>query len=350
MVAETILVYHYNVGGLKMAENGKLKILYLLDIMRKTDKDHPLNTPQILAKLNEKGVSAERKAIKRDLDALTEAGYKIEKDTNHNDGYYMDSQSFNDAELKLLADAVASAKFLTVKESKELIDKIKSLASKEAEKVIKANIFMDDSFKMTDSEFVNKCMVIIKAIAEHKQIKFRHETLGAKNKRVEKWEGYFYKATPYYMGMWGPEYFVIANTTGHSNVSSYRLEMMADVEMIDEPATPMSKVDDLKGIGKGGRTLGNFIKETIRLQPGNETHSIKISGNNSVRIEVLKKFGNNIMIRDLPGDRFSVNLDVKDSEGIFQWLAKYGSNVKLEWPEEDVEKYKAYLQAILAQY
>lgn len=333
-----------------MAENGKLKILYLLDIMKKTDKNHPLNTPQILSKLNEMGVSAERKAIKRDLDALDEAGYKIQKAANHNDGYYMESQSFDDAELKLLADAVASAKFLTVKESKELINKIKALASKEAEKVIKANIFMDDSFKMSDSEFVGKCKVIIKAIAEHKQIKFRYETLGANNKRVEKWEGYFYQATPYYMGMWGPEYFVIANTKGHSNASAYRVEMMADVEMIDEPATPMSKVDELKDIGKSGRTLGNYIKETIHLQPGNETHTIKISAKNSIRIEVLKKFGNDIMIRDLPGDRFSVNLEVKNSEGIFQWLAKYGSNVKLEWPEEDVERYKAHLQTILDQY
>ena len=333
-----------------MAENGKLKILYLLDIMRKTDKDHPINTPQILAKLDEKGVSAERKAIKRDLDALTEAGYKIEKASNHNDGYYMDSQSFNDAELKLLADAVASAKFLTVKESKELIDKIKSLASKEAEKVIKANIFMDDSFKMKDTEFVGKCRVIIKAIAEHKQIKFRYETLGANNKRVEKWEGYFYKATPYYMGMWGPEYFVIANTTGHSNASPYRLEMMADVEMINEPATPMRQVEQLKEIGKNGRTLGNYIKETIHLQPGNGTHAIKISGENSIRIDVIKKFGNNIMIRDLPNNRFSVNLDVEEGEGLFQWLAKYGSNVRLEWPEEDVEKYKSYVRSILDQY
>ena len=333
-----------------MAENGKLKILYLLDIMKKTDKDHPINTPQILSKLSERGIKAERKAISRDLDALTEAGYRVVKAPNHNDGYYMESQSFDDAELKILADSVAAAKFLTVKESKELIDKIKALASKETEKVIKANVYMDDSFKLTDTDFVGKCKVIIKAIAEHKQIKFRYESLGEKNKRIEKWEGYFYKATPYYMGMWGPEYFVIANTTGHSNASSYRLEMMADVEILDEPATPMSKVDELKDIGRGGRTLGKYIKEAIHLQPGNETHSIKISGNNAIRIEVIKKFGNNIMIRDLPNDRFSVNLDVKDSEGIFQWLARYGSNIKLEWPEEDVLKYKEYISSILEQY
>ena len=50
-----------------MAENSKLKILYILDIMKKTDALHPLNTTQIAEKLLNYGIKAERKSIGRDL-------------------------------------------------------------------------------------------------------------------------------------------------------------------------------------------------------------------------------------------------------------------------------------------
>ncbi len=39
-----------------MAENSKLKILYILDIMKKTDAQHPLNTTQIAEKLMNYGI------------------------------------------------------------------------------------------------------------------------------------------------------------------------------------------------------------------------------------------------------------------------------------------------------
>ena len=95
-----------------MTEKNKLKILYILEMMRKTDENHPLNSSQIAAKLKRQGMEVERKSIGRVLDSLEEAGYSIIKCENHNLGWYMVDQEFENYEIKMLADAVATAKFL----------------------------------------------------------------------------------------------------------------------------------------------------------------------------------------------------------------------------------------------
>ena len=49
----------------------KLKLYYLSQIMiRKTDDDHALTMPQIIDLLSEQGISADRKSIYDDFDAL----------------------------------------------------------------------------------------------------------------------------------------------------------------------------------------------------------------------------------------------------------------------------------------
>ena len=126
-----------------MTGNSKLKIIYILEIMKKTDEHHPINTTQIAEKLASYGIQAERKSIARDIRCLEDAGFSIAKCVNHNDGWYMFDQEFEDHELKMLVDAVASAKFLTMEDSRRLIKKLKKLATKDGEEIINATLIID---------------------------------------------------------------------------------------------------------------------------------------------------------------------------------------------------------------
>ena len=54
-------------------EDNKKRLLYILDMMKKTDENHPLNSTQIIEKLAEKGIKAERKAVSRDVKFLGES-------------------------------------------------------------------------------------------------------------------------------------------------------------------------------------------------------------------------------------------------------------------------------------
>ena len=103
-------------------EGQKRKLLVLLEILaRETDEKHPLSVPQLVEKLQEHGVVAERKSVYDDLNTLNnlpDTKYEIVQQRGRGGGYYMTDAPFELAELKLLVDAVYASKFITARKSK----------------------------------------------------------------------------------------------------------------------------------------------------------------------------------------------------------------------------------------
>ena len=333
-----------------MAESGVLKILLVLDILKRTDEYHPVNSSQIIEQLNKQGLNAERKSIGKYIQALRdEMDYDIVLCDNKNLGWYMRGQEFEDYELKMLADSVASAKFLTASNSRSLIKKIQKLATKEGERIIKNMMVLDDSMKMGDPMFAIKFDEIMRAISDGRKVSFKYMEWGPGNKLVPRKNGKTYVISPYYLGVWGHEYFVVANTDPYDNVSAYRVEMMSDLETLSDKSRPMKEIKELEGIGKNGRTFINFIKESVNLKSG-ETCSIKISGINHLRKEVMKKFGSNLTFRDQGDDRFVVHVEAANSRGFYEWIAGYGACMKIEGPQQCIDRYKDFLLETLEHY
>ena len=96
--------------------NQKLKLLYLMEILlQQTDERHPMTVPGMIAQLAQRGISAERKSIYGDLEALRTFGMDIVQTKTKTTGYYVGSRTFEVPELKLLVDSVQSSKFITHK-------------------------------------------------------------------------------------------------------------------------------------------------------------------------------------------------------------------------------------------
>lgn len=95
--------------------NQKLKILYLAKILlENTDANYDITLQEIIDKLPANNVTAERKSLYDDIAQLDDFGIKIRK-TQYGKTYHCQviNQDFELAELKLLVDSVASAKFIT---------------------------------------------------------------------------------------------------------------------------------------------------------------------------------------------------------------------------------------------
>lgn len=334
-----------------MAKSNVLKILYVFDMLKRTDENHPINTTQIIENLMKAGFEkAERKAIGNYITILRdEMDYDIILCDNKNLGWYMVNQEFEDYELKMLCDAVSSAKFLTANSTNSLIKKIRKQATVDGDRIIKAGLVVDDSLKMSDSKFTLKFDTIMRAIADGKQITFQYETIGSGGEKIPKYNGRIYEVSPYYLGIWKHEYFVIANTNPHDNVSPYHLSLMTNVKMTDKKIKPMSEVEQLKKINKNGRTFGDFLKESVNLFTNN-VKSIDISGINILRPEVVKKFGSNITFINQGDDRFKVRINASDSLGFYQWIAGFGNSIKIDGPDECIDGFKQFLKDALEQY
>ena len=95
-------------------QSQKKKLLCLLQILReRTDENHVMSATELCNALKEYGVSAERKSIYTDIEALQECGFDIVQNKGTNGGYYIGEREFELAELKLLVDAVQASKFVT---------------------------------------------------------------------------------------------------------------------------------------------------------------------------------------------------------------------------------------------
>ena len=89
----------------------KLKIVYIMQmLLERTDEQHVLSTKELIARLAAYGISAERKSIYDDIQALIDYGMDILKIGGKNGGYYISQRDFELPELKLLVDAVQSSK------------------------------------------------------------------------------------------------------------------------------------------------------------------------------------------------------------------------------------------------
>ena len=103
--------------------NGKYRVLFLKKMFLKlTDSEHYLSMSMIIANLTQNGFSAGKRTIKEDIDVLVHMGYDIEY--IYNKGYHLRSRPFSLSILKVLADAIACFRFLTVDDSETEVQEI----------------------------------------------------------------------------------------------------------------------------------------------------------------------------------------------------------------------------------
>jgi len=85
----------------------KNRTLYVLKyIWENSDEEHQVTAKDIMAFLNEQGMSATSRTIKADVDQLIECGFDIEINHSTQNRFYMYERHFEMAELKILIDAV----------------------------------------------------------------------------------------------------------------------------------------------------------------------------------------------------------------------------------------------------
>ena len=130
------------------SEKQKQKLFRIVEIlMKETDEDHGLSINEIIDRLAELGISAERKSLYNDFLVLEELGFDISKTETRPPLYKLDSKIFELAELKMLVDAVQSSKFITAKKSREIIEKLGRFAGIHRSRELSRQVYVEDRIK-----------------------------------------------------------------------------------------------------------------------------------------------------------------------------------------------------------
>ena len=85
--------------------------------------------PDLILYLDGYGISVERKTVYEDIETLRIFGMKIENRRRKPSGYYLADRDFSFPELKIIMDAVQSSRFITERQSRELVRKLEHLTS-----------------------------------------------------------------------------------------------------------------------------------------------------------------------------------------------------------------------------
>jgi predicted DNA-binding transcriptional regulator YafY len=317
-------------------EKQKLKLLYLKDYLcQKTDENHPASAPDLLEFLQSKGISAERKSLYDDIAALNDYGIEILYRRGKPQGYYATHRDFALPELKLLVDAVLSSRFLSQKQSAELIRKLAALSKSHEALLLRREIVLSGRVKAAEDNSFSNVDVLHEAIEANCQIRFRYFDWGVDLQKHYR-QG-VYTASPYAL-LWDDEnYYLIAHSERHG-LTHYRVDKMEEIFLTN---LPRIMTEDAKYCHSG-----LYSKEQFGMYRG-ERVRVKLRFASSLAGVVIDRFGRDLILVPDGKDHFTFQTHVALSPNFMGWLTSFGGRATITHPPKAVEAYKQFCQTAL---
>lgn len=317
---------------------GKLKLLYIIKYLSEnTDEEHSVSTPEIISYLEANGISAERKSIYTDIDALISFGFDIIKGKEgKNFGYKLISREFETAELKLLVNAIEASKFLSLKKSRELINKLGTLCSQHTAKTLKREVLVAGRVKSMNESIYRIIDTIHTAIGENKAISFYYTKYDLSKNKVLRHGGKKYVISPYLLTFDDENYYLIAFDHEEEKIKHYRVDKMQSVEALTESR---------KGSEEFGKISVPELSKQVFSMFGGETKKLTIRFKEQFIDAVLDRFGTDVPLIPEEGS-FKIITDIKVSPTFFGWLSGFSDGAEILDPNDIREEYKAHIKKI----
>lgn len=326
-----------------VVSNQKIKLLAVMQILlQRTDENHTMSAQDICNTLESTyGITAERKGIYSDIEALQRVGFDVLQNKGRDSGYYIGERDFELPELKLLVDAVQASKFITEKKSEKLIKKLEGLASVYEAQQLQRQVFICDRPKTGNETIFYIVDQIHTALFENRQVTFQYTEWTPKKELQLKKEGSYYQLSPWALTWDSEHYYLVAYDVESDMVKHYRVDKMKNLSILEEERLGQEKFQRFD--------LPSFAKKTFAMYGGRDER-VALRCKNHLAGVIIDRFGKDVMMIPDERDFFKANVLVTVSEQFFGWLAGLGNGVQLLAPEAVVNEYKQYLQSILTQY
>ena len=318
----------------------KIKLLKLLELLRQdTDEQHPMTTNQICARLGEMGILCDRRTLSKDIALLNEQGYEVmDIPIGHEKGYFVEDRSFSIPELKVLMDAVQASSFITQKKTDELLEKIAALGGSHRAEILKGNIVNFKTTKHSNEQIFYNVDALEQAINAQKKVLFRYFDLNELGKKVYRRDGHRYVVEPIALVFNEDNYYMLCYSSRHQKTSTYRLDRMEAVQMLDEGISDTALA--LKN------EIGPYTEQVFKMYAG-EAVDIVIEFNDNLIGVVFDKFGERTNMMRCGEHRCVATVKVHISPVFWGWLFQFAGEMKLLSPDHLIDEYKARAKAII---
>ena len=327
----------------EQSDSKKLIPIYLQNIfLEKTDKTHFIRMPEILAELEKKGVTADRRTIYTNISLLEAVDFHIEGvQEKGNYKYHLPERTFDSNELKILIDSVSASKFLTEKKSRELIKKLKTLGSTFDNESFNRRVLLDKRVKSMNDRIFKNLDSIYSAISTNSQITFQYMRWNPQRKFDILRSGKEFTASPYAVSMSDDNYYLIAYDTRTKGLRHYRIDKMQSIKLTYEAREGKEHFEAFDMVEYSKKAFGMFAgKEEL----------ISIEAPNHLAGVLIERFGDSVRIRpSLERKNFFVaRMTVYTSIQFYGWLLGLGKEVKILSPDSVREEYIKYLNEAIS--
>ena len=322
-----------------MDHKAKLRPLYLAKILyEQTDETHSLSTNELMELLSARyGISSHRQTIKTEIALLREFGLDIQEIKSTQNRYTLCDRQFDTAELKLLIDAVESARFITSAKSRALSEKLSSLASQPVAATLRRNVRCERRIKPGNERVLLIVDAINEAINAKKKISFQYFRYNERKEQILRHGGSAYAVTPLHLVWNGDYYYMVAVRGPNRQLASFRVDRIARCPEILEEAG-MDAPEDFD--------IDAFLNTTFRMF--NSSHEqVTLRCDNSVMDAIIDRFGEDVPALPCDGASFRTVVTIAVSHIFYSWVFGFGGKVAIESPAFVRAEYESMLRAAM---
>lgn len=337
-------------------EHKKSRPLYVANYLkRKSDNAHWVTQKEILDYLYEEfEIMPDRKTIKRDIAMLRdEMGMDIEEKSYY--GYRLISREFELDDLKILAECVYAAKFISEERSKDLIDVLCEFCSEKQANALKKEVYLCDRIKTSENKTLRTINTIREAMESQRwpdqffrgrKITFHYMThsIADVHRIINKHDGKLYTVSPYQLVINDGNYYLIGMADDVEALRTYRIDRMRDVSILNEHR-------DLFMEWPTRRDMKTYIRQTFSMF-GGEQKKVTIRFENSLLDTVIDKFGVGFGAKYIPDgeNHFTVTTEIAVSDQFYAWVCGFGTKAQIISPAKVAKGFKQYLSDIVNQH
>ena len=312
----------------------KSRILYVKRFLEEqTDEAHPATITDILTYLAGLGITANRRTVMFDMKLLVDIGVDVVCNRYRQNQYYIGDVLFETPELKLLVDAVQASKFLTIKRSRALIDKLLSLTSRYQAESMKNGLYLDKHIKPKNERVYITADLLLKAINTKQRVTFMYIENTPDKKKVYKHGRRVYELSPWYLVWDSDNYYVIGHSKTHGKAVKFRVDRIAKPEITETPAITTPKDFDLAA----------FVRSVFQMYDG-PLLEVTLKCKNEMMKTIIDRFGEEVKADKNGPEHFTVTVKVAASKTFYGWIFGMDGAVQITAPAEAVKAYRDMLK------
>lgn len=356
--------------------NQKVKPYVVLQyLLRSTDENHVATAMDIVAYLEECAISAERRSIYRDIEEINRVALMLDEDCTideaaemleHDEsddlklivydkrqkGFYVRQRKFDLNDIRLLAECVYSAKFISQGQADRLAEVVCEFVSEHQAEKIRHNAFLTDRVKTNNRQVLSNIAAINEAMSRKidgrphtpEKISFQYlkYSITDMSKQVERRHGAKYIVSPFRLLINDGNYYLLAFDDRSKAMRTYRVDRMKNVSLSGEPRAgeeAFQKID-----------LKTYTQRVFSMY-GGEEKLVQIRFINPLLDAVVDRFGTkDVQYSRVDDSHFCVSAKVEISDQFFGWLLGFGKKAKLIYHEEVLNSFREFMDKIRDMY